>query len=179
MVFFVDDINLPYIEEYGTQNAMELMRQQIDHGSYFDRDDLSLRKELHDLQHVAAMNPLIGSFDISERNQRHYTTFACVMPSETDLSTIYEGILSGHLADFSGAVKPLAKVITAATIHLHTEISHKFLPSAIKFVYNWNMRELSNIYQGLTLAGSDFYNTPMRFIRLSLYKLIELIILSL
>merc|ERR1719261_2124361 len=112
------------------------------------------------------MNPLIGSFNISERNQRHYTTSACVMPSEADLSTIYEGILGGPLASFDPKVKVLAKVVTSASIHLHHEISHKFLPSAVKFVYNWNMRELSNIYQGLTLATADGYTTAMDFLRL-------------
>ena len=27
LVYFVDDINLPYIEDYGTQNSLSLMRQ--------------------------------------------------------------------------------------------------------------------------------------------------------
>ena len=35
LVYFVDDINLPYIEEYGTQNSLSLMRQSQDYASYF------------------------------------------------------------------------------------------------------------------------------------------------
>ena len=31
LVYFVDDINLPYIEEYGTQNALSLCRQSLDY----------------------------------------------------------------------------------------------------------------------------------------------------
>ena len=38
LVYFVDDINLPYIEEYGTQNALSLCRQSLDYvRSYFIR----------------------------------------------------------------------------------------------------------------------------------------------
>ena len=31
LLLFVDDLNLPYIEEYGTQNALSLLRQLLDH----------------------------------------------------------------------------------------------------------------------------------------------------
>ena len=47
IVFFLDDFNLPRVEEYGTQNAHALHAQLLDHGgSFFDRGDLSLRKAL-------------------------------------------------------------------------------------------------------------------------------------
>ena len=31
-------------------------------------------------------------------------------------------------------------------------VAVRFLPSAIKFTYNWNMRELTNIFQGMVLS---------------------------
>ena len=43
LVYFVDDLNLPYVETYGTQNSLSLMRQLIDHGNFFDRIDLGFR----------------------------------------------------------------------------------------------------------------------------------------
>ena len=144
---------------------MELIRQQIDHMSYFDREDLSLRKEIHDRQHIAAMNPLIGSFSISERNQRHYATFACVMLTAKDLMTIYEGIVEGHMGKFEGKVLAAGRVMTEASITSTRGVA-QFLPSAVKFVYNWNMRELSNIYQGLCLSNGGAYTKPMQIIRL-------------
>jgi dynein heavy chain, axonemal len=36
-LYFIDDLNLPYIETYGTQNSLSLLRQVMDHKSYFDR----------------------------------------------------------------------------------------------------------------------------------------------
>ena len=60
LVYFVDDINLPYIEEYGTQNSLSLCRQSLDYSSYFDRENLGLKKEVVDTQYVAAMNPTAG-----------------------------------------------------------------------------------------------------------------------
>ena len=49
---------------------------------------------------------------------------------------------------------------------LHGDVVQKYLPSAVKFTYNWNMRELSNIFQGLCLAKAEFYPTPEKFVRL-------------
>ena len=170
MVFFVDDLNLPYIEKYGTQNSLSLFRQMIDHKSYYDREDVGFRKDLVDCQYVAAMNPTSGSFTITERLQRYFTTIACLMPNESDLELIYGAILQGHLEKFSEEVQTLGPRITEASIKLHETVSKKFLPSAITFVYNWNMRELSNIYQGLTLARAEFYPKPITYMRLWIHE---------
>ncbi len=61
MVFFIDDMNLLYVETYGTQNSIALLTQHMQHGSIFDRTDLGMRKQLMDIQYVAAMNPTSGS----------------------------------------------------------------------------------------------------------------------
>jgi dynein heavy chain len=166
MIYYVDDMNLPYIETYGTQNSLSLLRQMMDHGQYYDRSDLSLRKEMVDCQYVASMNPTAGSFVITERLQRFFTTFASLMPSDSDLKLIYGSILRGHLANFTDSVSGLCGLLVDTTIALHKEISKKFLPSATTFVYNWNMRELSNVFQGLTLAKADFFPKPINLLRL-------------
>lgn len=100
MVFFIDDMNLPEIETYGTQNSIAFLTQQMQHGSVFDREDLGFRKELVDIQYVAAMNPTAGSFEICERCQRHFATFAIAMPSTTDLTTIFVSLFGSHLSHF-------------------------------------------------------------------------------
>ena len=97
LMFFIDDMNLPYIENYGTQNAIALLTQHMSYGTIFDREDLGLRKELVDIQYIAAMNPTAGSFTICERAQRLFATFACLMPSKQDLHTIFYSLLSGHV----------------------------------------------------------------------------------
>lgn len=147
MVFYVDDMNLPYIETYGTQNSLSLLRQIMDHRSYFDRADLGFRKEVTDCLYLASMNPTAGSFTITERLQRLYTTFSCLMPSDGDLAMIFKSILGGHLKAFQPDVAKLADSITDASIRLHKVVSSKFLPDAERFMYNWNMRELGNVFQ--------------------------------
>ena len=166
MTYYVDDVNLPWIEEFGTQNSLSLLRQVIDHKYVFDRGDLSLRKELVDLRFISSMNPTAGSFNISSRLQRFFSTFALLMPAQSDLFTIYNSILSGHLQSFSSDTPSVCTNVVNAALSLHTAVSNRFLPSATRFVYNWNMRELSNLFQNLTLAQGQYFPETKKFIRL-------------
>ena len=170
MVFFVDDINLPYIETYGTQNSIALLTQHMQHGTIFDRIDLGMRKSLVDIQYIAAMNPTAGSFEICERCQRHFATFAISMPSKTDLVTIFSSIFGGHLETFQPNLQQLSGKIVDAAIQLHETASAKFLPSAIRFMYNWNMRDMTNVFQGLCLAKADYYIKPSMLARLFIHE---------
>jgi dynein heavy chain len=170
LIYFIDDLNLPYIETYGTQNAIALLTQLMGHRFTFDRQDVSLRKEIVDTQYIAAMNPTAGSFTVCERAQRHFSTFNCAMPGISDLNTIYTAIFQGHLNGFGGAVASLCDPIVDATLQLHQAVQHKFLPSAVKFTYNWNMRELANIFQNLCLSHSSSYTDQMDMLRLWLHE---------
>lgn len=197
MLYFIDDINLPYVETYGTQNSIELLRMIMDHSFVYDREDPGSRKDFQDLQFLAAMNPTAGSFNINERAQRHFATFAAVMPEEAELVSIYSNILVAHFDGFSSAVRKLVPVAVELAVKLHTTVAARFLPSAIRFVCecapqaakawkrrglpavtlapaprtdNWNMRELRNIFEGLSLAIPAVYSEPMQLMRLLLHE---------
>lgn len=166
MVFFIDDMNLPYVETYGTQNSIALLTQHMQYGSIFDRTDLGMRKNLNDIQYIAAMNPTAGSFEICERCQRHFATLAIAMPSQSDLNTIFTSLFGGHLGSFQPSMQELTGKIVETAIQVHETVCTKFLPSAVRFMYNWSMRELANIFQGCCLSKGDYYIKPIMLARL-------------
>ena len=45
--------------------------------------------------------------------------------------------------------------VVSAVIEIHQTVRVKFLPSAVKFHYNFNMRELVDVFQGLLQMSSE------------------------
>lgn len=37
LVYFVDDMNMPFVDKYDTQSAIELIRQSVDYRGWFDK----------------------------------------------------------------------------------------------------------------------------------------------
>ncbi|KAF7658249.1 hypothetical protein LDENG_00015570 [Lucifuga dentata] len=156
LVYFIDDMNMPAVDSYGTVQPHTLIRQHLDYGHWYDRQKLTL-KEIHNTQYVACMNPTAGSFNINPRLQRHFSVFAVNFPSAEAQMSIFSQILSGHLKQhhFSPVVQRSAAAVVQAAITLHRKIVHNFLPTAIKFHYIFNLRDLANIFQGLLFSGPE------------------------
>ena len=58
-------------------------------------------------------------------------------------------MVDGHLQQqgFDSEVVKLSGKLVDATIELHRHVMNNFLPSAVKFHYQFNLRELSSITQ--------------------------------
>lgn len=68
--------------------------------------------------------------------------------------------MDGHLSAFDPEVAKLGGVLVDATIELHSLVMNNFLPSAVKFHYQFNLRELTNITQGLTRMTKEAFQVP-------------------
>nr|P39057.1 RecName: Full=Dynein beta chain, ciliary [Heliocidaris crassispina]BAA00827.1 dynein beta-heavy chain [Heliocidaris crassispina] len=171
LVYFIDDMNMPEVDTYGTVQPHTLIRQHMDYKHWYDRAKLTL-KEIHKCQYVSCMNPTSGSFTINSRLQRHFCVFALSFPGQDALSTIYNSILSQHLANIavSNALQKLSPTVVSATLDLHKKVAQSFLPTAIKFHYVFNLRDLSNVFQGLLYSGSDLLKSPIDFARLWMHE---------
>ncbi|CAH1795230.1 unnamed protein product [Owenia fusiformis] len=171
LIYFIDDMNMPEVDTYFTVQPHTLIRQHIDYSHWYDRTKLTL-KEIHNTQYVACMNPTAGSFTINPRLQRHFSVFAVSFPGLDALNTIYSTILSQHLQfnSFPGALVKFAPSLAAGALALHTKINSTFLPTAIKFHYVFNLRDLSNVFQGLLYSTPDCLKTNVDLVRLLMHE---------
>jgi dynein heavy chain len=170
LVYFIDDMNMPFVDKYDTQSAIELVRQSVDYRGWFDKVKILL-KEITNSQYVACMNPTAGSFNITPRMQRHFVTFAVQMPGPDIVRSIYSSMINGHLSNgFDPDVQKLAPKLVDATIELHRQVMNNFLPSAIKFHYQFNLRDLSNITQGITRMQKEAFRKPIEVVRLWVHE---------
>ncbi|XP_045523813.1 dynein beta chain, ciliary [Pieris brassicae] len=173
LIYFIDDMNMPEVDAYGTVQPHTIIRQHLDYNHWYDRTKLTL-KDIHNTQYVSCMNPTSGSFTINPRLQRHFCVFAISFPNSESLNNIYHSILSQHLANpelrISAQIGKLSANVVSATIALHNKVSQVFLPTAIKFHYIFNLRDLSNVFQGFLFSTNECLVNPSDIIRLWLHE---------
>lgn len=167
LVYFIDDMNMPEVDTYGTVQPHTLIRQHLDYSHWYDRIKITL-KDIHNCQYVSCMNPTAGSFTINPRLQRHFCVFAISFPGADALKTIYLNILNGHTGTLGvpAAMSKFNERIVEAGVAMHSKITSSFLPTAVKFHYVFNLRDLSNIFQGVLFSTKDILKTPVDLIRL-------------
>lgn len=171
LIYFIDDMNMPEVDTYGTVEPHTLIRQHIDYSHWYDRVKMTL-KDIHNTQYVSCMNPTAGSFTINPRLQRHFCVFAVSFPASDAQNTIYSNILNGHLElnKFPMPVKRVADKLLQASIQLHAKINSTFLPTAVKFHYIFNLRDLSNIYQAMLYSIPEITKTAPDLIQLWMHE---------
>ena len=171
LVYFVDDMNMPEVDAYGTVQPHTLLRQHMDYKHWYDRTKLTL-KDISNVQYVSCMNPTAGSFTINPRLQRHFATFAVSFPGNEALKTIYSSILTGHLEQnkFPTSIIKGVNQFVDSVITLHQRVASMFLPTAIKFHYLFTLRDLSNVFQGVLFSNAQATKTVPDFARLLMHE---------
>ncbi|CAG6015638.1 unnamed protein product [Menidia menidia] len=156
LIYFIDDMNIAAVDPYGTVQPHALIRQHLDYGHWYGRQKLAL-KEIQNTQYIACMNPTAGSFIINPRLQRHFSVFAVNLPSFEAQMSIYSQILCGHVKQqlFSPLVQRSIPAVVKAALKLNHKIVHNFLPTTIKFHYTFNLRDISNVFQGIILCPPE------------------------
>lgn len=171
IVIFIDDLNMPQKEKYGAQPPIELLRQWMDFGGWFDLDTKEW-KNLQDITFISSMLPPTGGRNvISLRYQRHYNLLY-VEPFERDsLFLIFSNVLDWYFRkEFISmqAITSLRDKVVESTIELYTKIqnSKELLPTPAKSHYTYNLRDISKVFQGVCKASNKAFERENDFIKL-------------
>ncbi|CUG94317.1 dynein heavy chain, putative [Bodo saltans] len=157
LTVFIDDINMPEINEWGDQVTNEIVRQVVEASEVYDLSRPGQKKELKGLVYMAAMShPSGGKNDIPNRLKRHFSVVNVPLPEETSIQQIFGAIYEGRFgANFPKDVQEASKLLTRMSIEFWRAIGKKMLPTPDKFHYFFNLRDLSNITQGIMLSGMN------------------------
>jgi dynein heavy chain len=165
-ICFIDDLNMPREDRYGSQPPLELLRQWIDHGFWYDRQKV-VRNLMQDMQILAAMGkPGGGRRVISNRivSKFHLITFTQL--TEQNMRKIYDALATNKFSLFYEEIKTLIEPISQATINLFNIVQDEFLPTPTKPHYQFNMRDISKVFQGLYLADKFLYEQKEQVVKL-------------
>jgi dynein heavy chain len=167
MVIFVDDVNMPQREEYGAQPPIEILRQWLGDGGWYERKTWEFRKVI-DISYIGAMGPPGGGRQIvTNRFLRHFNFIAFPKLEDSSMKTIFNLILKtfvdAHLPETLGAV---CEPMIDASIKLYNTLLQELLPTPAKPHYTFNMRDLASLFQGVLSADPKTVVEPADLCRL-------------
>ncbi|XP_027467991.1 dynein heavy chain 3, axonemal [Zalophus californianus] len=170
-VVFVDDLNMPAKEVYGAQPPIELLRQWIDHGYWFDKKDTN-RLDIVDVLLVTAMGPPGGGRnDITGRFTRHLNILSINAFEDDILIKIFSSIADWHFGKgFDVMFLRYGKMLVQATMTIYKAAVENFLPTPSKSHYVFNLRDFSRVIQGVLLCPHTHLQDVEKFIRLWIHE---------
>jgi dynein heavy chain len=174
LVIFVDDLNMPELEEYGAQPAVELLRQWMDHTGWFNhkRDDVSFRRT-EDLLFIAAMGPPGGGRNhTTPRFTRHFNTIAVPSFDDQTLKKIFNTLMDWIISKgYPAGMRSISHSIVDATIDVYQTLVEKLKPTPEKSHYTFNLRDVSKVFQGISLANAAKVQESTKMYRLWVHEL--------
>ncbi|XP_056113379.1 dynein axonemal heavy chain 10 [Rhinichthys klamathensis goyatoka] len=166
LLVFMDDLNMPRVDEYGTQQPIALLKLLLDRGGMYDRGKELNYKLIKDLGFIAAMGKAGGGRnEVDPRFISLFSVFNIPFPEEESLHLIYSSILKGHTKPFEECIQNICDKLTFCTLELYKTIIKDLPPTPSKFHYIFNLRDLSRVYNGLTMTNPERFCTVTQFVR--------------
>eukprot|EP00903_Cladosiphon_okamuranus_P016611 g15323.t1 len=153
-IIFVDDLNMPEVETYGAQPPLELLRQMIDNGGWYNLKDMTWQT-IVDTVVVGAMGPPGGGRNhITPRLLRHFNILCFLEFDDSTLTRIFKTIVDWHfnLNKCSADIKATTGAIVGATLETFRSATVNLLPTPTKSHYTFNLRDFSRVIQGVLMV---------------------------
>lgn len=149
VVIFIDDVNMPEQDEYGSQMPIELLRQFLELKGVYDKQ--LYWKHIEGTTVICAAAPPGGGRKVlNKRFTRHFHMICLPQTSEESLEHIFKSIIGGFLSEgFKSELRLLSSNIVEASLNVYNQISIELRPTPAKSHYTFNLRDISKVCQGI------------------------------
>eukprot|EP01022_Parablepharisma_sp_SALTPOND_P028312 TRINITY_DN70784_c2_g1_i1.p1 TRINITY_DN70784_c2_g1~~TRINITY_DN70784_c2_g1_i1.p1 ORF type:complete len:4393 (-),score=612.94 TRINITY_DN70784_c2_g1_i1:3426-16604(-) len=156
-VVFIDDLNMPEKDQFESQPPLELLRQWMDYGGWYDIDSQDRRfKLIEDICFVGAMAPpSSGRQTITTRFLRHYNVIYTEHQEGKALKSMFKNILNWKLSNsepqYLEQIMQLTTKLTEATVETYLSVikEPELRPTPSKSHYTFNLRDMAKVFEGL------------------------------
>ncbi|XP_056412427.1 uncharacterized protein LOC130355786 isoform X2 [Hyla sarda] len=165
LLCLLDDLNLAKVNEHGYQPACEFVRQMLDQKRIFDPTALKW-KTIEGIIYLATWNTAKADGSPEQRRLlRHFCSFQCSYPSQSEQLGIFSSILNAHFVpgvtehkagsrgDVSAEhLQELILAITKVSIELQERLRTVFLGTSQRCHYIFTLRDLAKIFRNICLS---------------------------
>ena len=167
LIVVVEDIHMASQDAQGVHSSLELLRQWFDYAGWFDMKFSDFRK-LENLFYIAAMTPRLGNEkSMSSRVLRHFALVTIGQPTDRTFHEIFETIYSEISKKFNErATRGIEERIVTATLDLYRKVEDEFKPTPNRIHYTFNIRDVGNVFKGMSLCNPKTIRKKDNLIRL-------------
>ncbi|XP_063540762.1 dynein axonemal heavy chain 10 [Cydia strobilella] len=166
LLVFIDDMNMPIVDTYGTQQPIALLKLLFERKGFYDRGKDLNWKNLKDIGFLAAMGKAGGGRnDVDPRFISMFSVYNLQFPAESTLRHIYTSIIAGHFEIFPEEIQEITDKLVQMTLDLYKIIIVELPPTPAKFHYIFNLRDLSRIAAGLLLTHPNYFSEKRAMVR--------------
>nr|XP_015801752.2 dynein axonemal heavy chain 2 [Nothobranchius furzeri] len=170
LLCFLDDLNLPAPDPFGSQPPLELLRFWTDYGFWYNQQKLN-RQFVNNMLLMGSMAPPGGGRTrISARFQSRFNLINMAFPEESQVRSIFSTMINQRLQNFEEDMRPMGDTVTEATLKLYNAVAGTFLPSPANTHYQFSLRDISKVFQGLLRAHPECQDTKEHFTRLWIHE---------
>ena len=150
-IYFIDDINLPQLDQFGAQQPIEFIRQLIDNKMLYD--EKKTKRTIKDTIFISACAPPSGGRNpVTPRLFRHFNMIWMTDLSIASMQSIFKTIVASWLSNGKNLEKETDILIDSA-LKMYNKIREKLLPTPSKSHYTFNLRDMSKVIQGMVKAN--------------------------
>ncbi|KAG5509761.1 hypothetical protein GH5_05627 [Leishmania sp. Ghana 2012 LV757] len=151
VIAVIDDCNVPQLEEYGAAPPVELLRQMITEGGFYDRKRLFFKEVVQTMLIACCGEPGGGKNEMTPRFTSKLLCFCAPQLTDTSMKRIFSAILNGFFSarGFAAEVAALADAVVDSTLEAYRRIAVECLPTPDKTHCTFNLRDVSKVFQGI------------------------------
>ncbi|KRX01504.1 P-loop containing nucleoside triphosphate hydrolase [Pseudocohnilembus persalinus] len=173
LLIFIDDLNLPQSDAFGSQQVLELLRFFLEHQGFYDKSTKQFKK----VENTCCCGTIVqNQKQVSPKTLRHFTQMAISSISDDSLLLIFSSIVKGFLNtnNFKQEIKEFGEKgkIVQSTLQIYENIQLKLLPVPSKPHYTFSLRDVSNVFRGILRATQNTIQDIEQFTRLWTFEII-------
>jgi dynein heavy chain, axonemal len=168
MVAVIDDCNVPQLEEYGAAPPIELLRQMITQGGFYDRKKLFFKEVVQTMLIACCGEPGGGKNEMTPRFTSKLLCFCAPQLTSKSMKSIFSAILNGFLQTrgFAAEVCGMVDAVVNSTLEAYRRIAVECLPTPDKTHCTFNLRDVSKVFQGIMQVKPIHCATPEALMQL-------------
>eukprot|EP01022_Parablepharisma_sp_SALTPOND_P018182 TRINITY_DN2960_c0_g1_i1.p1 TRINITY_DN2960_c0_g1~~TRINITY_DN2960_c0_g1_i1.p1 ORF type:complete len:2343 (+),score=376.94 TRINITY_DN2960_c0_g1_i1:1637-8665(+) len=170
---FIDDVNLPKSDEYGSVPAMECLRGLIEKKGYFDRARY-FWKRVTKTSFVCAASPAYGGRKVmSERLLRHFNVFHLNTTGYDDVRELFKTVVFAHFLDFPREYSVVKSGYLECILDVHDQIKQRLPGNPHKPHYLLSYKDAGKVLSGVLLGKKENVGSSEVFSRLLIHEFVR------